>query len=446
MRFCKLAKEIFEAIAQAGGHVYIVGGSVRDEILKQETFHDIDVEVFGLQYDQLRSLLSHFGNVHIFGKSFAIMQLETLPGYDFALPRKESKIGQRHQDFDIIVDPYLSLEDAIARRDLTMNALMYDYQNQCIIDLCGGQKDIENGLIRCVNPQTFVEDPLRVLRVASFVSRFQMKVEKQTYMLCKQMVKDGMLQYLSKERIFQEYNKILMSQHPSLGFEFLKSIQALPSYLHALTTTHQRLDYHPEGDVFNHTMLVIDIAALMKHKVDCPLEFMWSCLFHDIGKPQVTTPDGHAYGHQEAGVAVFKNIDLPFSKKQRSYISAMICYHMQLMNMARNQASDLQYLRFLKKIEGRVSLNDLIWISCCDKLGRGKVSYEQYDAFWKFMHDKLLRLDDHAIKPIIDGKTLIKNGIKPSSHFQDILDEAYDLQLQGYHQEKIIRSLKKKYE
>lgn len=446
MEFSLLAKTVFDDIEAYGGRVYIVGGRVRDEILHLSQEHDIDVEVHHLTYRQLKDILSKYGSVNTFGESFAIIQLDTLKGYDFALPRREKKIGDKHQDFEVMIDPHLSLEKSIQRRDLTMNALIYDYHNDQIIDLCGGVDDIQHKVIRCVNPQTFREDPLRVLRIAQFMSRFEMTVDKETIDLCRYMVKEHMLDYLSLERVYKEYCKILMSSHPSLGFEFLRDIQALPPYLQILEKTHQRLDYHPEGDVFKHTMLVIDIAALMRDKTDEPLSFMWSCLLHDIGKPLVTTPEGHAPKHNEAGVEVFKDVHLITSKKQRQYISTMIMYHMHLMNMSRNHSKDISYLRLLKKIEGKISINDLIWMSCCDKLGRGKVVYEQYDAFWDFIEDKKKRLGEHAQDALIDGYDLIENGFSQDRQMKDILEEAYDLQLQGLDKEKILRSLKKKYE
>lgn len=446
MEFCVLAKQVFDKIIEKQGRVYIVGGSVRDEIMNLPSNNDIDVEVYGLTYQQLYNLLSEFGHVNTFGKSFAIMQLENLKGYDFALPRQEKKIGTKHQDFEVIVDPFLPLEKAIQRRDLTMNALMYDYQTHQMIDLCDGKKDIKNRIIRCVNPQRFIEDPLRVLRIAQFVARFDMQVEEETFYLCKQMVKDGMLEHLSIERVYDEYCKILMSCKPSLGFTFLKDIDALPPYLKALTTTKQRLDYHPEGDVFAHTMLVIDVAALSKDKCDDPLSFMWSCLLHDIGKPIVTTIDGHAPLHNEAGVEVFKQVRLIQSKKQRDYIQTMIMYHMHLMNMSRNHSRDIKYLRLLKAIEGKISINDLIIISRCDKLGRGKVVYDQYHDFDIFIQDKLKRLGDKAPKALIDGRDLIENGFTKPQRYKQILEDAYDLQLQGLDKEKILRSLKKTYE
>lgn len=446
MKFSLLAQRVFDDIENHGGKVYIVGGSVRDEYLGVHDGHDVDVEVYHMSYTQLKDVLSHHGHVNTFGHSFAIMQLEQLQGYDFALPRQEKKIGDKHQDFEIMVDSQLPIEKAVLRRDLTMNALMYDYQESQIIDLCGGIDDINQRIIRCVHPQTFIEDPLRVLRIAQFVARFEMRVEENTKQLCMAMVKDHMLDALSKERVYDEYCKILMSSRPSLGFEFLKEIGALPDYLYRLVETPQRLDFHPEGHVFNHTMLVIDIAALMKDKTDHPLWFMWSCLFHDIGKPVVTTPDGRAPLHNEAGVEVFKKIKIISSRKQREYISTMIMYHMHLMNMSRNHSSDVKYLRLLKKIENKVSLNDLIAISCCDKLGRGRVVYQQYHDFIDYIEDKKQRLGVHALQAVVDGHDLIENGFLQKKKYKEILDEAYELQLSGMSKEKILRSLKKKYE
>ena len=293
-----------------------------------------------------------------------------------------------------------------------------------------------------MNPRTFIEDPLRILRIAQFMSRFEMSVEEETKVLCQQMVEDGMLDHLSKERIYQEYCKILMASKPSIGFEFLRDIHALPPYLEALVYTHQRSDYHPEGNVFNHTMLVLDIAALMKHKTSDPLSFMWACLLHDIGKPEVTTPEGKAPLHNEVGVRLFKTIDLIPSNQQRKYIEYMIMYHMHLMNMARNNARDSRWYKLLKKIDGKITMDDLIYMSQCDKLGRGKVAYETYDLFESYVKDKKERLGTKALDPIVSGEDLIEHDFKYPVLYKTILNEAYDLQISGMKKDKILRSLK----
>lgn len=440
-----LADIVFKSIEDAGGKVYIVGGTVRDYLLNNKQSHDIDVEVYHLSYDELKVVLEAFGKVNTYGKSFAIMSLDCLKGYDFALPRKENKTGVKHQDFDIIVDKDLSLDKAILRRDVTMNALMYDYSNGEIIDLCGGIADIDNKVIRMVNPLTFMEDPLRVLRVAQFSARFEMRVEENTKNHCKRMVEDGMLEHLSIERVYEEYKKILMSNHPSIGFEFLRDINALPKYLSDLIDCDQRRDFHPEGSVWNHTMLVIDLAALCKDKTDDPESFMWSCLLHDIGKPLVTNEKGSAPNHNGAGVEVFKDVKLISSKKMRVYIETMIYYHMHLMNMAKYHSSDVKYLRLLKLIDKKISLSDLMFISICDKLGRGRLASDQYNEFISYTQDKIERLGDKALLPIVVGQDLIDAGFRNRSRYKRLLDEAYDMQLQGMEKEKIMMVLKKEF-
>lgn len=441
-RLNDLSREIFDDILDHGGKVYIVGGTVRDELLGIQDSHDIDVEVFHLDYNELKKLLEKYGHVNTYGQSFAIMSLDTLKGYDFALPRKERKIGEHHNDFEVMIDKDLSLKDAISRRDLTINALMYDYQKDELIDLVNGVDDLNKGLLRMVNPHTFDEDPLRILRIASFISRFEMKVDEVTKDHCIKMVQSGMLESLSIERIYQEYSKILMGVHPSLGFNFLKDIKALPDYLENLVGCYQRPDYHPEGDVWTHTMMVVDLGAACKQYSDDPLSFMWSCLLHDIGKPSVTSKEGHAPLHNEAGCALFNEVTLIQSKKMRSYINTMIMYHMHLMNMARNNSSDYKYLRLLKWIDGKVSLDDLMLISECDKLGRGFVEINQYNHYIDYINDKINRLGKEKLPPIIDGNDLIENGFEDHSQYGELLEMAYDLQIQNMSKDKILKRLR----
>ncbi len=448
-----LADMIFKDIINHGGKVYIVGGTVRDFVLSQMNHQqlvskDMDLEIYHLSYEELKNILSHYGKVNTYGKSFAILGLSTLPGYDFALPRKETKTGNKHQDFDVIIDSKLPLEKAVKRRDITMNALMYDYQCHQIIDLVGGIDDIHSNTIKMVNKNTFQEDPLRILRIANFVARFEMNVDNETKQYCIEMVQQGMLNDLSEERIYEEYKKILMSIHPSLGFQFLKEIDALPSYLKNLINTPQRLDYHPEGDVFNHTMLVLDLAATCKQYSHYPEAFMWSALLHDVGKPLVTNNQGQALQHELAGLDVFKNVTIITNKNMREYIKAMIHYHMYLMILARGNSRDIKYLKFLKKIDnikdgGCFCLEDLLLMTMCDYFGRGYNDPHQYEQFLNYMNDKMNRLGSHAWKPIVSGKDLIDNGFEDHQRYGDILDKAYHMQLQRMPKDKIIELLKR---
>ena len=444
-QFEALVNQIFKDIDCLGGRVFLVGGIVRDMLMYGHVdYHDVDVEIYGLNIDQLEMILGKYGNVNVVGKAFGILKLDVLPNYDFALPRTEVKNGNRHQDFVVNVDQSLDLKTAALRRDFTFNALMYEVKTQKLYDFYHGLDDIEKRTIRMVNPDSFYEDPLRVLRAAQFAARFDYVIEPQTKQTCRDMVAKGLLENLSKERIFQEYNKLLSSTQPSKGLKFLKEIKALWPCLDILSSTMQRLDFHPEGDVWTHTLLVTDLAALCAHKTSYPLGFIWSALLHDIGKPAVTTPEGRAPGHNQTGVQVFDQEVKQYipSKKLQKYIRTMIYYHMHLMNMVRNGARDYGYFKILKGINGIVPVDDLILMTKCDKLGRYKDEHENIYRFDYVMKEKMARLGKEAQKPLVTGRDLKELGIEESSKYKEILDWAYDLQLRGHDRKAIIKMIK----
>lgn len=443
--FNSLVNQIFQAIDNQGGRVFLVGGIVRDmKIYNHVDYHDVDVEVYGLEKDELEQLLKQFDRVNLVGKSFGIFKLAELPNYDFAMPRIEHKIGNGHQDFEIEVDKNLDLKTAASRRDFTINALMYEVKTGKIYDFYHGLDDLKKRTLRMVNQDTFKEDPLRVLRAAQFASRFDFYIEPQTKLMCKQMVKVHSLENLSVERIYEEYNKLLLSNHPSMGLKFLKEINALWPCLEILSKTMQRLDFHPEGDVWTHTLLVTDLAALCKDKTSNPLAFMWSALLHDIGKPEVTTPEGRAPGHNESGVRIFEQQVAKYlpDKKIRRYVKTMIFYHMHLMNMVRNGARDYGYFRILKGINGIVPVDDLILLTKCDKLGRYKDEHENINRFDYVMKEKMARLGKEALPPVINGNDLKELQIEQSAKYKEILDWAYDQQLRGHDRKAILKMLK----
>ena len=324
--FNHLEKSVLDSLSKKG-RVYLVGGIVRDMVMYQKVdYHDVDVEIYDLEIDEIIDILSQYGKVNEVGKSFGILKLDCLPNFDFALPRIERKKGQTHREFEVEVHKDLDMKTACCRRDFTINAMMYDYQNGKLIDYYQGREDIKNKCLKMVDEKTFYEDPLRVLRLAQFMSRFEFQVDLKTKEICQKMVNEGVLQYLSLERIQQEYNKLLMSSHPSTGLKFLLELNALIRPLETLVTCPQRLDFHPEGNVMNHTLLVVDLAALCKDKTSWPLAFMWSALLHDIGKPLVTTPEGKAPGHNESGVKVFNQYFNHFftNKKMKKYIAFIL--------------------------------------------------------------------------------------------------------------------------
>ena len=271
-KFNHLEKSVLDSLSKKG-RIYLVGGIVRDMVMYQKVdYHDVDVEIYDLEIDEIIDILSQYGKVNEVGKSFGILKLDCLPNFDFALPRIERKKGQTHREFEVEIHKDLDMKTACRRRDFTINAMMYDYQNEKLIDYYQGQEDIKNKCLKMIDEKTFYEDPLRVLRLAQFMSRFEFQVDLKTKEICQKMVNEGALQYLSLERIQQEYNKLLMSSHPSMGLKFLLELNALIRPLETLVACPQRLDFHPEGNVMNHTLLVVDLAALCKDKTSLQIK------------------------------------------------------------------------------------------------------------------------------------------------------------------------------
>ncbi|WP_419773144.1 CCA tRNA nucleotidyltransferase, partial [Helcococcus kunzii] len=282
MENLRLSKEIAKKVNSIGGTAYFVGGYVRDKIRGVENY-DIDIEVHGISQNDLENILKSFGNVNIIGKSFGIYNIEH-KNFDIALPRKERKSGEGHKGFDVDVDPYLGVKNASKRRDFTINAIMQDILTGEIIDNFNGINDIKNGLIRFVNKESFIEDPLRVFRACQFASRFNYKITDETIELCKNINTS----YLSKERVFEETSKALLkSKNPSIYFNYLDKMGQLQSWfneLKALQNIEQSPIYHKEGNVYTHTMMVLDEAATYRELVNYEMYFMFAALCHDLGK------------------------------------------------------------------------------------------------------------------------------------------------------------------
>lgn len=277
-------------------HTYLVGGAVRDALLGIAVY-DQDWVVVGATPEQM--LAQDFQQV---GKDFPVF-LHPKSKEEYALARTERKQGVGYHGFSVCADPTVTLEEDLIRRDLTINAMAQNDAGE-IIDPYGGQQDLENRVLRHVS-DAFVEDPLRVLRVARFAAKlapFGFKVAEETQALMQQMVASGELAELTPERVWQEIVKVMNCQQPSVFFEVLDSVgatQVLFPELGALHGVEQPEKYHPEGDVWIHTMMVLDTAAKLSNK----LEVRFAALMHDLGKgltPKELWPKHH--GHEQAGL------------------------------------------------------------------------------------------------------------------------------------------------
>lgn len=437
-------KDIFDRINE-NGKAYIVGGYVRDRLLGNvQSSHDIDVEIYGLEAKKLEEILASFSNVIKVGKSFGVYKLDILPDFDFALARTEKKVGQSHTGFEITHDIHLTIEEASIRRDLTINSILFDPYTNEYIDPFGGIDDLNNHLLKAVSQQKFIEDPLRILRVARFLAKLpDFNVDPELENLC--FNNRDSLKYLTKERVYREYESMLLSTMPSRSFEFLKRIDALPLFLKKMLMTPQRLDFHPEGNVFNHTMLVIDLAALNKDKVKKPNYFMWAALLHDIGKIKVTTKEGRAPNHDLVGekMAYDEMIKISNNKSISKYVSIMVRTHMILM-VAMKKQDFIPYLKVLRRIDGILELDDLILLSKCDKLGRKRIDIHTIGQFDQYIETMKSKYGISPITPIINGNSLKSLGYNDYSNYNSLLEYAYTLQLKGYSKEEILTKIKQK--
>ncbi|HXI25809.1 MAG TPA: HD domain-containing protein, partial [Pyrinomonadaceae bacterium] len=297
--------EISKSIRDEGGRALLVGGCVRDELMGQQP-KDWDLEVYGVEPARLREILDRFGAVNVVGEAFTVYKLG--PHLDVSIPRRERKTGRGHRGFFIEGNPSMSIEEATSRRDFTVNAILQDPLTSEIIDPFAGAKDIDAKVLRAVSPKTFSEDSLRVLRAAQFAARFEFDIDPETISLCRSIdVTD-----LPAERIWGEIEKLLLrAQRPSVGLKWLRELRVVDQFFPELKTlidVPQEPEWHPEGDVWIHTLLTVDRAR--EFIDDLPYgkqaTVMLGALCHDFGKPATTAfVDGRIRSreHEEAGVA-----------------------------------------------------------------------------------------------------------------------------------------------
>ena len=252
---------IARTVRDAGGRALVVGGWVRDHLLGVRS-KDVDIEVFGLEAERCETLLAGFGSVHAVGRAFGVYRVAGIDA-DFSLPRRDSKRGPGHRGFDVRPDPSLDFADAARRRDLTVNSIGLDPLTGEVLDPHGGRRDLERRVLRATDPARFPEDPLRGLRVAQLAARLEMTPDGALVALCRTLD----LSELSGERVFEEFTKLLLrAARPSIGFKVLEDTGQLRFFpeLHALRGVPQDPEWHPEGNVWVHTLMVLDVAATLR--------------------------------------------------------------------------------------------------------------------------------------------------------------------------------------
>ena len=426
-----MAERIARLVHEQGGTCYYVGGFVRDRLLGLEN-KDVDIEVHGIAPESLQEILASVGGLKTYGESFGIFGLNHY-SLDIAMPRSEYATGTGHRDFICTLDPFIGVEQAAIRRDFSINAMMQDVLTGEIVDPFGGREDLRKKLIRHMDDRRFAEDPLRVLRGAQFAARFGFRIAEETAALCSRMD----LRTLARERIFGEMEKALLkSEKPSVFFQELRRMRQLDFWfpeLRDLIDVPQPPRYHPEGDVWTHTMMVTDEAARLHGEAEYPLGLVLAALCHDLGKAETTRmeKDGrlHAFQHEQAGAVLSGRFlaRITNEKKLKQYVKNMVLLHMRPNQLAAQQAKARPYNRMFDE---SVSPGDLLLLSRADALG-SCVDPEEYSATEGLLRRRLAAFREQMREDYVTGKDLIDAGYRPGPAFTEALAYAHRAQLAG---------------
>ncbi|HKY43351.1 MAG TPA: HD domain-containing protein, partial [Pyrinomonadaceae bacterium] len=413
------------AIRDAGGRALLVGGCVRDALMGKEP-KDWDVEVYNLAPERVREVLDQFGPVNAVGESFTVYKLGR--HLDVSIPRRERKSGRGHKSFIIEGDPAMSVVEATRRRDFTINAILQDPLTGELIDPFNGRRDIEQCVLRAVSAETFVEDSLRVLRAAQFASRFEFEIDKDTLELCRAID----LSDLPSERIWGELEKLLLqSSQPSIGLEWLRRlgvVEKLFPEIQSLIGVPQDPEWHPEGDVFVHTKLVIDRARELIDDLSYPRQVtvMLAALAHDFGKPATTQFLGGRWrsrGHEEAGVPPTEsfldrlNVHTIDGYDVRNQVIALVREHLKPGEFykKRDEVGEGAFRRLARRCEPSL----LYRVAKADSLGRNAdwVPREQWYGSeaqeWFIQRTRELEVEQRPPDPILLGRHLLELGVEP---------------------------------
>jgi tRNA nucleotidyltransferase (CCA-adding enzyme) len=431
----EVAVAIARSVRDAGGRALIVGGWVRDRLMGR-TSKDVDLEVYGVPAPRLRELLAAFGSVNAVGESFTVYKVA---GIDVALPRRESKTGRGHRGFEVTGDPDLSIEEAARRRDFTINAIAWDPLTGEYIDPFDGRRDLEARVLRAVDPRTFGDDSLRVLRAVQFAARFELSLEPGTREICGRLPLDD----LPAERIWGEIEKLLLhAARPSRGWDLaleLGVIGRLFPELQALVGCPQEPEWHPEGDVWVHTLMVVDQSRTRIDDLERPQQIavMLGAVCHDLGKPPTTAfVDGRirSIDHEQAGVAPATaildrlNVQTVNGYDVRRQVLGIVAHHLKpgMFRQSPTPVSDGAFRRLAQKVD----LELLARVAKSDCLGRGP-GFDCSAMDWFLERARELGVQHAPPEPLVKGRHLLALGLTPGPRVGEVLRQIYEKQLDG---------------
>lgn len=433
-----------EAVRSNGGRALLVGGCVRDLLLDIEP-KDFDIEVYGLVPEKLIEVAKTFGEVIEVGKAFGILKLRVGDiEIDLGIPRSDSKVADGHKGFDVRVDPSMSSQDAVRRRDFTVNAIMMDPLTNEMIDPAAGAADLEKKILRVVDPVLFGDDPLRVLRALQFVARLDLTVDSESMSVMKATVPS--LKELSPERLRDEWRKLLvLAKKPSIGLQLgfdLGVFEVLHPELPPLKQTPQNPAWHPEGDVWIHTLMVVDEAAAIVRREGLDGEscftIMLGALAHDLGKPLVTAMiDGvwRSKNHEGAGEAPTRSFlkTVGVSSTVVEKIVGIVKDHLKptnyyLQEFEKNQPITDGAIRKLAARIAPATMNELLLVAEADYFGRGQWRHGETREYPErpWLLERAARIDvlNGPAPHVISGQELIELGIAPGPKMGELIREA----------------------
>lgn len=440
-----VAREIATEVTRLEGRVLLVGGYVRDLLLGDKEPKDLDMEVFGVTQEALRSLLEerYPKRLDESGAQYGIFKLHVSEGVDLdiALPRREVKVdvgaGSDRRRFLISTDPFLSYREAASRRDFTCNAISADPLTGEIIDPYDGVDDLRVGRLRAVDPTRFSEDSLRILRGVQLAARLELEPDVPTFELMHGLVHQGSLSKVSAEKFTSELYKLLLkAEKPSLGFELMHSLGITRRHLPDLEALIG-VPNEGGGDVWQHTMRALDTAAELTHREGLSdeerLKVMLGCLCHSLHRPDLTRAS------EDGGIKVEGSLtpdairpflsafNLPKAVRVSVITSASLqTYPEELYKrFETGNIDDRHFLNgsrvFVRKatLEGwrtALSVSDAVHRTCSGKgspaVARVKEAVERYN------------LDDSTL---IQGKDLLELGLKPGKRCRELIDEVEEL-------------------
>ena len=426
------------AVREAGGRALVVGGWTRDRLLGRAS-KDLDIEVFGLPADRLRALLESMGRVETVGESFQVYKVGDAPGIDVSLPRRESKAGPGHRGFDVAGDPSMTVEEAARRRDFTVNAISWDPLTDEYLDPFKGREDLAGRRLRVVDPARFPDDSLRVLRAIQFAARFDFALDEESRAICRAIALDD----LPAERLWGEVEKLLLAPRPSIGFALALEIGVVDRLfpeLRALVGCAQEPEWHPEGDVWVHTLQVVDQARSRIDDLPRPqqLAIMLGAACHDFGKPATTAfIDGRirSIGHEEQGVAPAAafldrlNLHSLDGYDVRRQVLGLTAQHLKpgMWFKVKDEVGDGAFRRLAHKVD----LEQLARLAKSDCLGRAPGVFNCDAMDWFLDRARQLGVEHRPPEPILFGRHVLELGLTPGPRVGEILRAVYEQQMDG---------------